>query len=92
MSYLVKKQQIARLEAALGRRITKKFLVDLLADDRVRKYPTLYAGHREDAEYFWAHQSPTLSDLILAAQAHKLIPSDWELPPAPLKHPSRRSR
>ncbi len=56
-------------------KLTKSELICMLADHRVAQYPTLYAGHRDDAVYFVTkHLGPTRRELLRSAQCYGLAP------------------
>jgi len=52
---------------------TRKELWLLLAQDRARRYPKLYAGHFEDALYFASHQYPTRASAQLGCEVLGLL-------------------
>jgi hypothetical protein len=62
---------------------TKPQLIAMLAEDRVRRYPS-YRGHEDDAVYFVKHHmGKTKRDLMLAAVNYKLVPEScwgWDKP------------
>lgn len=56
---------------------SKSELETVLANHRVRMYPSLYAGHYEDALFFVRHHlGPTKADLLLAIEVRGLATAD----------------